>query len=228
MKDIIVMRKTLFALTRMILIFTFATSASAATSSIGILVFDGFLTSDVTAPIEVLGAASKKPWFSSYNVVVVSATREKTVISEEGLRIVADKTIYDDPKLAVLIVPSSYKMDRLLNDKDLTNFIKKTSQSASWMASNCSGALLLGQAGVLDGKRATTWCGGEKQFAGSYPKAKVQFNANVVVDDKVITSNGGPVSYQAALELLAKLSSEKHANEISEEIQFARLKNAFK
>lgn len=228
MKDIIVMRKTLFALTRMILIFTFATSASAATSSIGILVFDGFLTSDVTAPIEVLGAASKKPWFSSYNVVVVSATREKTVISEEGLRIVADKTIYDDPKLAVLIVPSSYKMDRLLNDKDLTNFIQKTSQSASWMASNCSGALLLGQAGVLDGKRATTWCGGEKQFAGSYPKAKVQFNANVVVDDKVITSNGGPVSYQAALELLGKLSSEKHANEISEQIQFARLKNAFK
>ncbi len=222
------MSKTLFALTRLILLFTFANSASAATSSIGVLVFDGFLTSDVTAPIEVLGAASKKPWFSSYDVVVVSATREKTVVSEEGLRIVADKTIYDDPKLAVLIVPSSYKMDGILKDKNVIDFIKKTSQSASWMASNCSGAALLAQAGVLDGKRATTWCGGEKQLAASYPKTKVQFDKNVVVDDKVITSNGGPVSYQAALELLAKLSSEKHADEISTDIQFARLKNASK
>src|SRR5438128_7548344 len=119
-------------------------------------------------------------------------------------------------------------MDRVLKDTDVVNYIKKTSQSASWMASNCSGALLLGQAGVLDGKRATTWCGGEKQLANSYPKMKVEFDKNVVIDDKVITSNGGPVSYQAALDLLAKLSSEKHANEISEQIQFARLKNAFK
>src|SRR6266704_1790239 len=111
-------------------------------------------------------------------------------------------------------------MDRVLKDTDVVNFIKKTSQSASWMASNCSGA--------LDGKRATTWCGGEKQLANSYPKMKVEFDKNVVIDDKVITSNGGPVSYQAALELLAKLSSEKHADEISTAIQFARLKNAFK
>ena len=64
------------------------------------------------------------------------------------------------------------------------------------------------------------------QGAG-YPKIKVQFDQNVVIDDRVITSNGGPVSYQAAFELLAKLSSEKFAKEISEAIQFNRLKSAF-
>jgi transcriptional regulator GlxA family with amidase domain len=210
------------------LMSTFATPAGAANSRIGILVFDGFLTSDVTAPIEVFGAATKKTSFSSYDVVVVSATSEKAVLSEEGLRIVADKTIYDDLKLDVLVVPSSYKIDSVLKNKDLIEFIKKQSQSASWMASNCAGAFLLGEAGVLDGKNATTWAGGEKDLAASYPKIKVQFDTNVVVDDKVITSNGGTVSYQAALELLAKLSSEKLANEISESIQFDRLKNAFK
>src|SRR5260370_28299332 len=189
MKDIIVMRKTLFALTRLILLFTFANSASAATSSIGILVFDGFLTSDVTAPIEVLGAASKKPWFSSYNVVVVSATREKTVISEEGLRIVADKTIYDDPKLAVLIVPSSYKMDGILKDKNVIDFIKKTSQSASWMARNCSGAAILGQAAGLDGKRATTWCGGGNKHARFFSKTKRKLHKKAVSLYKTTVSN---------------------------------------
>src|SRR4029453_10528791 len=120
---------------------------TADAETIGILVFDGFLTSDVTAPIEVFGAAAKKPSLSSYKVLVVSATKEKSVLSEEGLRIGADRTIYDNLKLDVLIVPSSYSMDRVLKNKDLINFIKKQSQSASWMASNCAGAFLLAEAG---------------------------------------------------------------------------------
>lgn len=202
--------------------------ASAASSKIGILVFDGFLTSDVTAPAEVFGAATKKPSFSSYEVVVISATKNKTVLSEEGLRIIADNSIYDDLELDVLIVPSAYDMRDLLNDDNLIKFIEEQGRSASWMASNCSGAFLLGEAGILDGKRATTYAGGEKRLARSYPDIEVQYDQNVVVDRKVVTSNGGPVSYQAALELLAILSSEKFAKEISESIQFNRLERAFK
>lgn len=219
--------RRLLVLVAVVSLVALATSAGAATSTIGILVFDGFLTSDVTAPVEVFGAASKKAWFSSYEVVLVSATRDKTVRSEEGLRIVADKTIYDDLTLDVLIVPSSYTMDPLLQSKDLVDFVPKQRRSAAWMASNCSGAQLLAEAGVLDGKRATTWAGGEKELAGSYPKVKVEFDRNVVIDDGVITSNGGAVSYQAALELLARLSSAKLAREVSEAIQLPRLKVAF-
>ena len=210
--------------------FIFSVNAVGATASnkIGVLVFDGFLTSDVTAPIEVFGAATKKAWFSSYEVVVISATKNKEVRSEEGLKIIADKTIYDDLKLDVLLAPSAYEMDDLLKNKDLIRFIKNQNQSTSWMASNCSGAFLLGEAGVLDGKNATTWAGGEKDLSKAYPKIKVQYDQNVVIDSKVITSNGGPVSYQAAFVLLAKLSSEKFSKEISEAIQFNRLKGAFK
>ncbi len=204
------------------------TSAYAASSKIGILVFDGFLTSDVTAPIEVFGAATKKSWFSSYEMLVISATKKKEILSEEGLKIIADKTIYDNLKLDVLIIPSAYEMKGFLKNKELIEFIEQQSQQASWMASNCSGAFLLGEAGVLDGKKATTWAGGEKGLAKAYPKIKVQYDTNVVIDDKVITSNGGPVSYQAAFALLAKLSSDKFSKEISEAIQFNRLASAFK
>lgn len=211
-----------------VLVFFVVSSANAASSKIGILVFDGFLTSDVTAPIEVLGAATKKAWFSSYEVVIISVTKNKEVLSEEGLRIIADKTIYDDIKLDVLIVPSAYEMDGFLKNRELIEYIKKQNQSASWMVSNCSGAFLLGEAGVLDGKKATTWAGGEDGLLKAYPKIKVQFDQNVVIDSNVITSNGGPVSYQAAFELLAKLSSGKFAKEISESIQFNRLESAFK
>ncbi len=206
---------------------TAAPSARAASSTIGILVFDGFLTSDVTAPLEVLGAAGKRPWFAGHEIVLVSAGHEKAARSEEGLRVVADRTIYDDLELDVLIVPSAYKMEPLLKNKDLVDFIRKQGASAAWMASNCSGARLLAEAGILDGKNATTWAGGEKAFAEAYPKVKVQADRNLVVDDKVITSNGGPVSYQAAFELLARLTSEARAKEISRDIQFDRLRAAF-
>jgi len=100
----------------------YAGSAISASSKIGVLVFDGFLTSDVTAPIEVFGAATKKAWFSSYEVVVISATRKKELLSEEGLRIIADKTIYDNLNLDILIVPSAYEMGVLLKNADLINF----------------------------------------------------------------------------------------------------------
>lgn len=209
-----------------ILLSTHATHAAKAT--IGILVFDGFLTSDVSAPVEVFGAATKKSWFSSYELVVISTTRDMNVESEEGLRIVADKTIYDDMDLDVLLVPSAYEMKPLIRNRDLINFIERQSKNASWMASNCSGAFLLGEAGVLDGKRATTWAGGEKGLAKAYPNINVQFDENVVIDKNVITSNGGPVSYQAAFALLASLSSEKFAEEIAQSIQFDRLSRAFK
>ncbi|MBV1920341.1 MAG: DJ-1/PfpI family protein [Pseudomonadales bacterium] len=209
------------------LLLTASSNTVAATSNIGIIIFDGVLTSDVTAPIEVFGAATKKAWFSQYEVKVISATKEKTIQTEEGLTIVADHTIYDDISLDVLLVASAYDMAPLLKNKNLISFIKKQHKNTSWTASNCSGALLLGEAGVLDGKSATTWAGGEKGLAQSYPKANVVYDQNVVIDDGVITSNGGPVSYQAAFELLTRLSSEKFSQEISELIQFTRLKTAF-
>jgi len=63
--------------------------------------------------------------------------------------------------------------------------------------------------------------------AGNCPATGAYTVQNVAIGNKVITSNGGPVSYQAAFELLAKLSSEKNSREISESIQFNRLDRAF-
>lgn len=218
----------LFVFAIVMLNSAFAGATDDARKKIGILVFDGVLTSDVTAPIEVFGAATKHKWFSDYEVVVVSSSRKKTIRSEEGLTIVADTTIYHSPPMDILIVGSAYDMTPHLNNHDLISYIKSSAQQAPWMASNCSGAFLLGEAGVLDGKRATTWAGGEKDLAKAYPKIDVVFDTNVVEGKRVITSNGGPVSYEAAFALLEKLSSKKRATEISEAIQFNRLASAFK
>jgi transcriptional regulator GlxA family with amidase domain len=209
------------------LLFILSGYTYAASSKIGIIVYDGFLTSDVTAPIEVFGAASKQAWFSSYDVVLISATNEKTVKSEEGLTITANTTIAEAGELDVLIVPSAYDMKPTLSNNKLISFISKQNENGTLMSSNCSGAFLLGKAGILDGKKATTWAGGEKELADAYPKINVQYNKNVVVDEGVVTSNGGPVSYEGAFEILRQLSSEANAKEISELLQFNRISSKY-
>ena len=211
----------------LLLVLAVSNFAQAAKNTIGILVYDGVLTSDITAPIEVFGAASRKAWFSNYEVVLISPTKQDYITSEEGLTIKVDYSIFDALKLDVLLVPSTYNMSPLLKNDDLIAFIKAQSKQAKWLASNCSGAFLLAEAGVLDSLKATTWAGGESDLKSDYPLVNVQFDQNVVVDRNVITSNGSIISYQAALLLLEKLSSAAFANEIAESIQWPRLKNAF-
>ena len=125
------------------------------------------------------------------------------------------------------MVPSTYDMTPLLNNNDLIAFIKAQGKQVKWLASNCSGASLLAEAGILNGLKATTWAGGERELKSDYPQVNVQFDQNVVVDRNVIISNGSIISYQAALLLLEKLSRVTFANEIAESIQWPRLKSAF-
>lgn len=136
-----------------------------------------------------------------------------------------DAWIGDLPELDVLVLTSSYDMDALIENKNLIHFIKTTSKAADWMASNCSGAYLLAEAGLLNGKKATTWAGGENGFQRDYPAVKVQVDQNFVIDDGVITSNGSLVSYQAALKLLHLMTSESKAQEVADAIQYSRFSN---
>lgn len=134
-----------------------------------------------------------------------------------------DGNIYEEHQLTVLLLPSSYEMKPLLNNKDLIKFICTQASHVDWLASNCSGSYLLAEAGLLDGKKATTWAGGEADLQKQYPEVKVQSDSNYVVDGNIITSNGSVVSYTAAVKLLSLMSSESLANEVFEALQMGRL-----
>src|SRR3546814_12249055 len=96
-------------------------------------------------------------------------------------------------------------MDAVLSNRALIDFIRDQSKTVDWMASNCSGALVLAEAGVLDGQRATTWAGGEASYQTKYPDVLVQHAVNVVIDDGGLTSNGRIVSDEAAINLFAMM-----------------------
>jgi len=198
-------------------------SASAADKRIGILVFDGVLSSDVTAPIEVFGIASKQSWFSDYETLIINVGNKSSVTTEEGIRLLVDAKLKDQPEVDVLLMPSSYDMDPLIENQALISYIQSTAKHAEWMASNCSGAFVLAEAGVLEGKKATTWAGGESDLAKAYPNINVQYDTNYVIDGNVITSNGSVVSYEAALALLEEMSSKSRAEEVKTALQMQRV-----
>lgn len=193
---------------------------------IGIIVFDGVLTSEVIGPAEVFAIAARQDWFRGAKVLLIGVDpRQPTLCTDEGIRLTVDATIADDLALDVLLVPGGNDMRPLLEHEQLNAFIHKHEESADWIGSVCAGAFLLGHAGVLDGKQATTWFGGESRLQAQFPAVEVVHDKPVVVDKRRITANGGLVSYQAALVLLGRLTSPAHAKEIYENLGLDRLQS---
>lgn len=193
---------------------------------IGVMLFDGVLTSDVTAPLEVFGSAIANETVDGLEVVTI-ATSAGPVTTHEGLTLVADYSVQNAPELDVLLVGSAYDMDPVLANEAFMAFIQDRGQSADWLASNCSGAYVLAAAGFLNGVRATTYPGGEIWLKLNHPRVRIDINETVVVDKNVITSNGSMVSYAAAFELLRQVGGEKAADTVADNLYFARLARSF-
>lgn len=191
--------------------------------TIGIIVFDGVLTSEVIGPAEVFAIASAQEWFKGTQVLLISVESQPTIQTEEGICLNVDATIADDLTLGVLLVPGGNDMSPLLQHAPLNAFIQKHEESAQWLGSVCAGAFLLGNTGVLNGKRATTWFGGEERLQAQFPSIHVVHDQPVVLDQRRFTANGGLVSYQAGLVVLGKLTNVACAQDVYERLGMDRL-----
>jgi transcriptional regulator GlxA family with amidase domain len=184
-------------------------------ATIGIIVYDDVLTSEVIAPAEVFAIAGEK-------VLLIGLENQPTIRTEEGIRLGVDCTIADEIALDALIVPGASDVEHLQNHEKLNAFIRKYEESA-WLGSVCAGAFVLGSAGVLDGKQATTWFGGESSLQAQFPQISVIQDKPVVVDKRVVTANGGLVGYRAALVLLGKMSAVEAAKKVYRGLSMGRI-----
>jgi transcriptional regulator GlxA family with amidase domain len=217
--------RLLSALTIATLVVPFTPTSSFAdeeTKRIGIMLYDGVLTSDVVAPMEVFGVAIANEIIDGYEVVTV-ATEAGPIKTHEGVSLYADYGVANSPDLDVIIVGSRYDMNPVLEDNAFMDFVTVQARQADWVASNCSGAYILANAGLLDGVEATTYPGGEVWLKLHHPSIDIDINATVVVDDNVVTSNGSLVSYAAAVELLKNIEGPEVAKEVADSIYFTRL-----
>src|SRR4051794_31595676 len=127
---------------------------------VGILIFPEVEVLDFCGPFEVLSATRldegrRREEPSPYEVVLV-AEHPGVVLATGGLKVVADHDLEGCPDMDVLVVPGGWGTRREMTNDRLIAWIADRSRRVSTLASVCTGSLLLGKAGLLDGRRATT------------------------------------------------------------------------
>ncbi len=197
----------------------------AALPSIGLLMYEGVLQSEVIAASDVFSKHSEVGK-QLFNVITIAQT-DTPITTEEGMKFVPDYTFENCPKLEALFVPSAYDMYAQVHNEKIVNFIRIKNMETSYTVSACAGAQLIGESGIADGKKIVTWIGGGDQLQKDYPKLKVQDDRVVtfVEDGKFLSSNGNLASYISALELLEKMTSPEHRKFVESYLYLERLQN---
>ncbi len=191
--------------------------------TIGVILFDDVLMTEVTAPIDVF-SKPRENGTQLFNVITVAETLQP-VATESGLRMLPDYTFADCPKLTVLVVPSAYDMTETVRNGEIVRFIKTQNVNSEFTMSNCAGSQLIGESGIADGHRIVTYIGGGKDLKEKYPALKVQDDQSIsfVEDGKFLSSNGNLASYISALELLEKMSDKEHREFVESYLYLERL-----
>lgn len=182
---------------------------------VGILVIEGVYNTELTAPMDMFHHTifHTDP---GMRVFLVSES-EQPVTSFEGLRILPDYSFANCPDIDVLVVPSAeHNLDTDLENERLIEFVRDRGEKAQWIMSLCDGAFVLAQAGLLDGKAATTFPSDIPAFAEKFgERVNVRSDVSFVHDGKAITSVGGAPSFEAALYLCEVLYGAKAARGIA-------------
>jgi transcriptional regulator GlxA family with amidase domain len=173
---------------------------------IAILIFDGLTALDAIGPYEVL---SRLPG-AELRFVAKEPGQKRTDTGALGVQ--ADLAITDLPGPDVVLVPGGEGNRPLMRDSEVLDWLRVAHESSTWTTSVCTGALVLGAAGILDGKRATThWAFLDRlSELGAEP-----VNERVVEDGKVITAAGVSAGIDMALTLAARIAG----NEVAQAIQ---------
>lgn len=168
------------------------------------LVVDGVYNTELMAPYDVFQHTvfHIKP---GIEVFTVSPTGEP-VTTFEGLRIVPAYGFQNAPAADILVVLSARgSMDVDLRNPEMIGWVRRVGGQARHVVSLCDGAFVLAQAGLLEGVPATTFPDDYKRFAQMFPGLDLRVNVSFVDAGKVLTSQGGALSYDVAMHLVDRL-----------------------
>jgi putative intracellular protease/amidase len=173
--------------------------------------FEGFTALDAVGPYEVL---SRLPGVR----LTFAAAETGPVRSDTGmLAITADARLVDVDNCDVLVVPGGPGTRRLMHDPELTSWIRRVHETTQWTTSVCTGSLLLGGAGLLEGLDATThWSAVDllESFGARYVTERV------VVRGKVVTGAGVSAGIDMALSLAELIAGDDLARAIQLAIEY--------
>ncbi len=181
------------------------------TLHIGLLVFPGVQQLDLTGPYEVFATLPE------VRVHLVWKDLDP-LLSSTGLALQPTQTFVDCPALDVLCIPGGKGIDVLLEDAETLAFIRHQATTVRYLTSVCTGALVLGAAGLLQGKRATThWA--SHDLLESF--GAIAVHERVVRDGNLMTGGGVTAGIDFALTLTSELFDELHAQTVQLQLEYA-------
>lgn len=189
------------------------------TTRIGIFLFEGAEELDWAGPWEVLSFWARM--FPTDDVEVFTLSeREGPITCAKGLRVLTDHTWDTAPKIDVLVYPGGYGTRPQLGDETYRKWVRSLAESGTLMTSVCTGALVYADAGLLDGRPATTYWSAIDLLESLGTGIEVRPKDRFVDDGNIITAAGVSAGIDMALHLVARLHSVERAKEVRRGIQY--------
>jgi cyclohexyl-isocyanide hydratase len=177
---------------------------------IGMLVFPDMTQLDMTGPLQVFSAVP------DVEIHLVWKTLNP-VQTDSVMQVTPTTTIERSPQLDVICVPGGYGTDALLDDRDVLDFLKRQAVAARYITSVCTGSLVLGAAGLLDGYKATThWT--SVDLLGNL--GAIPIGDRVVVDRNRVTGGGVTAGIDFALTLIAEIFDRPTAEAVQLSLEY--------
>lgn len=178
---------------------------------VGLLVFPQVQQLDLTGPYEVFASLPETRVHLVWKEVV-------PIVSATGLILTPTMTFAECPTLDVICVPGGSGVNALLRDAEVLQFIRRQAAGARYVTSVCTGSLVLGAAGLLQGKRATShWNAVDLLTAFGAEPVK----ARVVEDGNLITAGGVTSGIDFGLTIAARIAGQEAAELIQLSLEYA-------
>jgi len=169
---------------------------------------------DFAGPMEVFA-------YAGYEVFTVSKTKEP-ILSQGILKVTPDYSIQDAPKSDILAFFGGYAANAY-RDNDVIDWVKAQTD-VDFYFSVCTGAFVLAEAGILEGKTATTFHGQLDDFENRYPNVNVKRGVRFVDNGTVITTAGVSAGIDGALHMVAKLEGLEKAKAVAFYMEYDKWK----
>ena len=192
--------------------------------TVGIVIFDQVEVLDVAGPFEAfsvtrLNEERRQEQSSPFQILLVSE-RKAQVSAIGGLRFTPDVTIYDCPALDLLIVPGGWGTRKEVKNNSLLRWIAARAAKTRLTASVCTGWSLLGRAGLLDKREATTHWRTFDFLRDAAPTAIIREDVLFTLDEPIFTSAGVSAGIDLALRIVSHLFGTKIGQATARQMEY--------
>ena len=190
-----------------------------ATTRIGFFLFDGVEELDWVGPWEVLASWAQR--WPDDRVACTTLSRDGGMVRcAKGTRVLVDHSWADAPRYDVLVYPGGQGTRPQLGDEEIRAWVREIAAQVDVLASVCTGSLVLADAGLLDGRPATTHWRSLELLPTLGRGIDVRADDRFVDDGEVVTASGISAGIDMALHLVARLHSPERAREVRRQIQY--------